>query len=68
MTSHGSKVRTYKNGYRNNKRTSIVNTWTQNKCVICGRFLNKRQLKYCSEHISTSKEYHRNYYLTHKEV
>jgi len=34
-------------GTRQNKCELVA--WNQNKCIICGRFLNKLQRKYCSK-------------------
>lgn len=41
-----SVLRTYtQHKYRGKK---ILVCWIQNRCKKCGRFLNKRKLKYCS--------------------
>ena len=66
MVSHGSNLRICHTKWINGKNVSILDTWIQKKCIICKRFLSKRQLKYCSKHSSLNKEYHHNYYLKHK--
>ena len=48
-----SGVRTYKSI---NGKVSIV-CWSQNRCMVCGKFLDKRHFKYCSKHTVGSPEY-----------
>ena len=44
-------------------------TWTQNRCVICQRFLSEKQQKYCLVHSTLEyKKGRANWYQTHKEL
>lgn len=47
--------RTYRNDNKNHKQ--ILVSWIQRRCKVCGRFLSKRQGKYCDNHGLGSKEY-----------
>jgi len=55
MGSHGSGFRTFENVYINGRRTQRVKSWIDKRCFVCGKFINKRNSKYCDKH-NTRKE------------
>ena len=44
-------------------------TWSQNRCVICKKFLSKHQKKYCAKHsVSVHKETAQKWYQDNREL
>ena len=41
---------------RDNKGHYILVAWMDRRCIICGRFLNKKQHLYCAKHVIISKK------------
>lgn len=44
-----NKFRTYTTHSENGKVSRSLLTWTQLRCIICGRFLGLNRKKYCSK-------------------
>jgi hypothetical protein len=54
-------VRTYLHT-RNGKKIHTLLAWTQDKCIVCGKFLCKYATKYCPLHYKeTRKNYNKNW-------
>ena len=46
----GKHNRTYTSSRSTGKLKQVLLTWSQNKCVICHKYLRKHQKKYCDFH------------------
>jgi len=42
--------RTYTTRSVNGKEFRVLVAWTTRRCVVCGKFLTKQQVKFCYEH------------------
>ena len=57
-TTHSIGDGCFSTGYRVYKSSSSdLISWSQRRCEVCGRFLSKRQMRYCANHSVGSKEY-----------
>lgn len=43
------RLRIYDRTKINGKQTCTVKSWIQNKCIICGKFLSKKQRRFCEK-------------------
>lgn len=76
MGKYDLRTYTRKGAKKGQKRLA---TWTQDKCVICKRFLSKHQIKFCAKHATRKEDYLRSreyrikesknrYYVNREEI